>query len=85
MLYRRNDDDEIIYKKVGVNLKENIPNRVHIIGSVGSGKTTLARNLLSKHGIPYFELDNVVWKRHKSGDTRRNDEERDEYGIQEDL
>ncbi|TFE26448.1 AAA family ATPase [Cohnella luojiensis] len=56
-----------------------IPNKIHIIGSVGSGKTTLARNLSSKLSIPYYELDNVVWKRHKSGDIRRTDEERDEY------
>ena len=60
-------------------MKENIPNKIHIIGSVGSGKTTLARNLSSKHNLPYYELDNVVWKRHKSGDIKRTDQERDEY------
>ncbi|MFC5649507.1 DNA topology modulation protein FlaR [Paenibacillus solisilvae] len=32
-----------------------------------------------KYNIPYFELDNVVWKRHKPGDIRRTDEERDKY------
>lgn len=69
----------IILQKVGVNLKENIPNKIHIIGSVGSGKTTLARYLSSKHNIPYYELDNVVWKRHKSGEIKRTDEERDQY------
>lgn len=39
--------------------------KVHIIGSVGSGKTTLARNLSNKLLFPHYELDNVVWKRHR--------------------
>ncbi|MEC0227741.1 AAA family ATPase [Paenibacillus alba] len=59
-------------------MNRNIPNKIHIIGSVGSGKTTLARNLSHKTNVPYYELDNVVWKRHKSEDIRRSDEERDE-------
>ena len=60
-------------------LKKNFPDRVHIIGSVGSGKTTLARTLSKQYDIPYFELDNVVWKRHISSDIRRTDDERDTY------
>jgi adenylate kinase family enzyme len=60
-------------------LKKNIPNRIHIIGSVGSGKTTLARTLSIKYNIKYYELDNVVWERHKSGDIRRTEEDRDKY------
>ena len=59
-------------------MKMKIPNRIHIIGSVGSGKTTLARTLANKYNIPYFELDNVVWERHKSGDIRRSDIDREE-------
>ncbi|MFS0840389.1 shikimate kinase [Paenibacillus sp. 1P03SA] len=51
--------------------------RIHIIGSVGSGKTTLARRLSSEMGLPFYELDNVVWKRTSTGDVRRTDEERD--------
>ncbi|MFD7525031.1 P-loop NTPase family protein [Paenibacillus chitinolyticus] len=51
--------------------------RIHIIGSVGSGKTTLARRLSSEMGLPFYELDNVVWKRPPAGDVRRTDEERD--------
>ncbi|NOU65425.1 AAA family ATPase [Paenibacillus sp. LMG 31461] len=56
----------------------NIPRKIHIIGSVGSGKTTLARNLSRTYSMPYYELDNVVWKRHKDEDIRRSDEERDD-------
>lgn len=51
--------------------------RIHIIGSVGSGKTTLARRLSAELGLPFYELDNVVWKRTPEGDVRRTDEERD--------
>ncbi|RXJ04358.1 DNA topology modulation protein FlaR [Anaerobacillus alkaliphilus] len=51
--------------------------RIHIIGSVGSGKTTLGRQLSSTLHIPVFELDNVVWERSPTGDMRRNDQERD--------
>jgi adenylate kinase family enzyme len=60
-----------------INLNGIIPNKIHIIGSVGSGKTTLARNLSRKYSIPYYELDNVVWKRHNAEDKRRSEEERD--------
>lgn len=63
-----------------VYLKNNIPNKIHIIGSVGSGKTTLARELSSKLNVPFYELDNVVWKRHKEHeDIRRTEKEREEY------
>ncbi|WP_100489308.1 DNA topology modulation protein FlaR [Sporolactobacillus pectinivorans] len=58
-------------------MKKIIPNKIHIIGSVGSGKTTLARNLSHQFNIPFYELDNVIWTRNVSGDIRRTDEERD--------
>ncbi|MFS0871979.1 AAA family ATPase [Paenibacillus xylanilyticus] len=35
--------------------------KIHIIGSTGSGKTYLARNLSNQMNIPYFELDKVMW------------------------
>ncbi|WP_284702844.1 shikimate kinase, partial [Peribacillus simplex] len=60
-------------------MKKNIPNKIHIIGSVGSGKTTLARELSSKLNIQLYELDNVIWKRYESGDIRRSEEEREEH------
>ncbi|MDL4840236.1 EutP/PduV family microcompartment system protein [Aquibacillus rhizosphaerae] len=51
------------------------PKKIHIIGSVGSGKTTLAKELSSKLDIPYYKLDNVVWIRNNSGDIRRTEHE----------
>ncbi|EMA6343002.1 DNA topology modulation protein FlaR [Bacillus cytotoxicus] len=56
-----------------------MPKRIHIIGSVGSGKTTLAKEIYLKLDIPYYELDNVVWRRHKFGDIRRTEQEREKY------
>ena len=52
--------------------------KIHIIGSVGSGKSTLARTLAAELGIPYYELDNVVWHRHENGDIRNSPEVRDD-------
>jgi adenylate kinase family enzyme len=58
-------------------LASKIPNKIHIIGSVGSGKSTLAKQLSAKLGIPYYELDNVVWRRTENGDVRNSTEARD--------
>lgn len=58
------------------------PTKIHIVGSVGSGKTTFARRLSKKLNIAYYELDNVVWKRKLNEDVhdvKRTPEERDEY------
>ncbi|MFJ5758680.1 DNA topology modulation protein FlaR [Neobacillus sp. NPDC093182] len=60
-------------------MKKGVPRKIHIIGSVGSGKTTLAKELSVKLQIPYYELDNVVWKRHKSGDIRRTEDDREVF------
>jgi adenylate kinase family enzyme len=51
--------------------------KIHIIGSVGSGKTTLAKKLSYMLNIPYYEIDNIVWKRTPNGDIRNKPEERD--------
>ncbi|QOR64962.1 DNA topology modulation protein FlaR [Cytobacillus suaedae] len=60
-------------------MEKTIPKRIHIIGSVGSGKTTLAKELSKRLDIPHYELDNVAWIRNKSGDIRRTEVEREEY------
>lgn len=50
--------------------------KIYIIGSVGSGKTTLAKRLSKELNINYYELDNVTWEYNPNGnDRRRNDKE----------
>ena len=50
--------------------------KVYIVGSVGSGKTTLAKKLSSELDIKHYELDDVTWEYNPSGDDRkRSDEE----------
>lgn len=51
--------------------------KIDIIGSVASGKTTLAREISEKYNIPYYEKDNIVWERTSKGDRKRTSEERD--------
>lgn len=62
-----------------VHLSNKFPQKIHIIGSVGSGKTTLAKELSAKLNMPYYELDNVVWNRQSSGDIRRTDQQKVDY------
>ena len=37
-------------------------NRILIIGNAGGGKSVLARKLAAKRGLPYHEIDSIVWK-----------------------
>ncbi|MGE7672920.1 AAA family ATPase [Lysinibacillus sp. NPDC094403] len=60
-------------------MSNKFPQKIHIIGSVGSGKTTLAKELSAKLNIPYYELDNVVWNRQSSGDIRRTEQQKVDY------
>ncbi|MEY9979260.1 AAA family ATPase [Lysinibacillus sp. RC79] len=60
-------------------MNQKLPCKIHIIGSVGSGKTTLAKELSETLNIPYYELDNVVWIRQNSGDIRRSDQQKVDY------
>ncbi|MEN3771958.1 AAA family ATPase [Priestia megaterium] len=50
--------------------------KIHIVGSVGSGKTTLARLLSHKLKVPHYELDNIMWERTQEGDKRRSEADR---------
>lgn len=52
--------------------------KIYIIGSVGSGKTTLARKVARKLQVPHFETDNFVWKRNSLEDIRNEIEVRDQ-------
>lgn len=38
--------------------------RVSVVGSAGSGKTTVARALAEHLGVPVLELDSVFWQEH---------------------
>ncbi|WP_422124407.1 AAA family ATPase [Planococcus sp. X10-3] len=60
-------------------MERSIPKRIHIIGSVGSGKTTLAKKLSAQWHIPCYELDNIVRERLETGDVMRTQEKRDAY------
>ncbi|WP_019414713.1 hypothetical protein [Paenisporosarcina sp. TG20] len=53
-------------------------NKIRIVGSVGSGKTTLARQLSRKLNIKMYTLDEMVWSRGDEGDIRNPIEIRDE-------
>ncbi|MCM1254444.1 MAG: DNA topology modulation protein FlaR [Clostridium sp.] len=51
--------------------------KLDIIGSVASGKTTLAREISTKYQMPFYEKDNIVWARTLNGDRKRSPKERD--------
>jgi adenylate kinase family enzyme len=36
--------------------------RILVIGNAGGGKSVLARKLAAKRGLPYREIDAIVWK-----------------------
>lgn len=58
-------------------MNKRIYKRIYIIGSVGSGKTTMARNLSLSQGIPWYELDNIVYTGITGNDKKREVKERD--------
>ncbi|CAG7640152.1 EutP/PduV family microcompartment system protein [Paenibacillus allorhizosphaerae] len=50
-------------------------NKILIIGSVASGKTTLAKRLSKKINIPWYELDSIVHHQTPTGRYKRTAEE----------
>jgi adenylate kinase family enzyme len=38
-----------------------VPARIAVVGTSGSGKTTVARRLAAHHGVPHIELDELHW------------------------
>ena len=54
--------------------------KFYIVGSVASGKSTLAQQLSAKTGIPCYHLDDVVYQKDTNsmeGNRKRTPEERD--------
>lgn len=49
--------------------------KIYILRSVASGKTTLAKKLSKKLGIPYYELDSIILDDTKIIDKCRSAEE----------
>jgi len=49
--------------------------KIYILGSVGSGKTSLAKRLAKETNIKHYELDNVIWQYNPGGDIKRTKEE----------
>ncbi|MEK8130089.1 DNA topology modulation protein FlaR [Paenibacillus filicis] len=50
------------------------PGKIHIIGSVGSGKTWLAGQAAERLSLPHYQTDNMVWMRTARADIRNPDE-----------
>lgn len=45
----------------------NQPKRIYITGGSGVGKTTVAKNLAGRLGIPFVELDPLMWTEEGTG------------------
>ena len=49
--------------------------KIYLVGSVGSGKTTLGKVLATKLSLNFYEMDNIIFERLPSSDRKRSDEE----------
>jgi adenylate kinase family enzyme len=45
-----------------VRQRQEIGRRINVIGTTGSGKTTVARAIAERLGIPHIEMDALFWK-----------------------
>lgn len=48
--------------------------KIYIVGTVGSGKSTFARQLSFTYDIQHIELDNIIYE----GNQKRNEQKRDQ-------
>ena len=46
---------------------QNFGQRISVVGTTGSGKTTVARKISSRLKLPYIELDALYWDENWSG------------------
>ena len=60
-------------------------NRIAIIGCPGSGKSTFARKLHEKTGLPLVHLDNIWWKPDRTHITREEFDHRIAAILREDA
>lgn len=58
-------------------MEKKAKKRIYIVGSVGSGKTTLAKKLSARLNAPWYELDNVFHERVPKADRGRAKGERE--------
>lgn len=56
-------------------MENQLYSKIYIIGSVASGKTTMAKKLSKLLNIPWHELDNVFHMRLPSGHVKRTTED----------
>ena len=63
---------------------ENIGQRISVVGTTGSGKTTVARTISNRLQLPYIELDALYWEENWTGVSDQVFRERVEMAIQAD-
>lgn len=59
-----------------------IGQRISVVGTTGSGKTTVARCLAQRLGLPHFELDALYWDQNWTGVPEQVFQERVRAAIQ---